>query len=361
MQKKIIALAIAAAFSAPAFADTTVYGVVDAAVANVSASNQKSDTQVFSGGLAGSRLGVKSSEDLTNGMKASIVLEYGLDVANSFGSTTTTSGIGAARQQMLAVSSDFGTVAAGYLQTTGYDFSRFDPTSGSLVSPLHNITGAAGSNGFMIGNNGALKRASRALAYISPELVSGLTVAVNYTGAADANLGNLAVADTAVDAKGTAYLVSVNYTAGPLSAAIVSANLTNRSNSAKKETAIGASYDLGVAKLSATYQVTKDDAAANSDSNNVMSVGAVVPVGPGAVAVSYAKARMTAAGSDKDASGMTVAWLQGLSKTTTFYAAYSKMGQGSASTAYSVAGNAVAATSAGADSAIIAAGVNKKF
>ncbi len=36
MQKKIIALAVAAAFSAPAFAEVTMYGVVDAAVANAS-------------------------------------------------------------------------------------------------------------------------------------------------------------------------------------------------------------------------------------------------------------------------------------------------------------------------------------
>ena len=34
MQKKIIALAIAAAFSAPAFADATVYGVLDVGYEN---------------------------------------------------------------------------------------------------------------------------------------------------------------------------------------------------------------------------------------------------------------------------------------------------------------------------------------
>ena len=50
MQKKIIALAIAAAFSAPAFAaDVNVYGVVDAAVARVSNSGQKSDLLAVSG------------------------------------------------------------------------------------------------------------------------------------------------------------------------------------------------------------------------------------------------------------------------------------------------------------------------
>jgi len=58
MQKKLIALAVAAAFSAPAFADVTVYGIVDAAVANVSVTGMKSDLTVISGGLSTSRLGV---------------------------------------------------------------------------------------------------------------------------------------------------------------------------------------------------------------------------------------------------------------------------------------------------------------
>ncbi len=56
-----------------------------------------------------------------------------------------------ARQQMLAVAGDFGTVATGYLQTTGYDWPvKFDPTAGSLVSPLQSMT--KGAN-FLIGSS----------------------------------------------------------------------------------------------------------------------------------------------------------------------------------------------------------------
>jgi len=83
MQKKLIALAVVAAFSAPAFADVTAYGVIDAAVVNVSASGEKSDMQAISGGLATSRFGVKSVEDLNNGMKAVVVLEYGLNTKST--------------------------------------------------------------------------------------------------------------------------------------------------------------------------------------------------------------------------------------------------------------------------------------
>jgi predicted porin len=171
MQKKIIALAIAAAFSAPAMAEVTVYGVVDAAVVSTSVKGMKSDILAISGGLAGSRIGVTSVEDIAGGMKAVVKVEYALD-------TQTNATIGAARQQMLAVAGDFGTVATGYLQTTGYDWAvKFDPTSGSAVSPLQAVTGA---NGFIIGSAAAGNRAPRALAYISPDM-GGLSFAANYT------------------------------------------------------------------------------------------------------------------------------------------------------------------------------------
>jgi predicted porin len=371
MQKKIIIVGLAAVFAAPAFADTTVYGVVDAVAANISASGTKSDLSVWSGGLAGSRLGAKSSEDVGNGMKASVVLEYSLDIANAAGTTTASaagstatsnnSGIGAARQQFVSLGGDFGTVAAGYLQTTGYDFSRFDPTSGSLVSPLHNITKTV----FMVGNNASLKRLPRALGYTSPDM-SGFTVGVNYSTDAAGGTGNVGVADASTQDKSTAYLVSANYAAGAVGVGVVYANKTAAVAAAATtgavkttETAIGASYDLGMAKLFATYQTNKVDTA--TDSNSVMSVSASAPFGASTVVLSYAKATMTAAGTDKDASGYTVAYLNSLSKTTTFYAAYTAMSQGSATGSYSVANDAVSGLSNGTGSSMVAVGMNKKF
>lgn len=357
MQKKIIVLALAAVFSAPAFAaDTTVYGVVDAVVANISASGMKSDMSVHSGGLGGSRLGVKSSEDLGSGLKASINLEYGLDAVNG-------TALGAARQTMVGVEGGFGKVAAGYLQTTGYDFGRFDPNAGSLITPLGNITG---KTGFLIGNNATLKRLPRALGYTSPDM-GGFTVGVNYSTAADTTT-NLGVADASSEAKSTAYLVSGNYVAGPFGVAVVHANKTAATTAAgvggakTAETAIGASFDLGMATLYATYQTNKVDT--RSDSDTAMSVSAKAPFGASAVVLSYAKGTMTAQGADKDVSGYSLVYLNSLSKTATFYASYNAMSQGSASRTYSVANNAIggdADLALGTGSSMIAAGLNKKF
>jgi len=135
MQKKLIVLAIASLAATSAYAaDTTVYGVVDAAVVNVGGSGLTSTTQVQASGLATSRLGVKASEDLDGGLKAIGVLEYAVTLNNSgqttvYGgssatstTTSTSTAVGnnlSARQQMVGLAGGFGTVAAGYLQTAG--------------------------------------------------------------------------------------------------------------------------------------------------------------------------------------------------------------------------------------------------
>ncbi|OIR18095.1 outer membrane porin protein 32 precursor [mine drainage metagenome] len=372
MQKKLIALAIAAAFSAPAFADVTMYGVVDAAVAHASNDGQKSGTIAVSGGLSQSRIGAKASEDLNNGMKAVVVLEYGLDTQTN--STIGTAGVGntdvgglvgnnvTARQQMLALAGGFGTFATGYLQTTGYDFAvKFDPTADSLVSPLQSMTG---KNGFLIGSNAIASRAQRALAYISPNM-SGVTVAVNYStdvGLIAPGYGNLGVASTAADTKIGATLVSANYDNGPLSVGGVYAKTSVPTpTGSTTDYALGASYDLTVVKLLGTYQQTKSDlTGVLGNSNKAMSFSAVAPVGPGAVVFTYAKSTIDTV-SNVNGSGYTVGWLQGLSKTTTAYATVTKVTNGSAGSQYSVINNALAGGTAGGSSTLLAVGLNKKF
>lgn len=358
MQKKIIALAIAAAFSAPAFAaDVTPYGIVDAAVARVSNTGQKSDLLAVSGGLSGSRFGVKAVEDLDGGMKAVVVLEYALD-------TQTSSTVGAARQEMLALAGGFGTVATGYLQTTAYDFAqKFDPMFGSSVSPWQNMT--KGSTQFLIGAVAGAARASRALAYISPSL-GGVTIAVNHSTALADTLGNLTNA-SGVATKSTATLLSATYAGGPLTVGGVYAKLSApAATNDETEMALGASYDLGVAKLMGTYQTTKSGATGTAgNSNKIMSFSGVIPVGPGAIAASYATATIGtgAAGVDVDGSGLSVAYLQSLSKTVTAYGAISKVSNGTGTRAFSVfnGGVATGTASLGASSTLLAVGLKKVF
>lgn len=379
MQKKLIALAIAAAFSAPAMADVTVYGIIDAAVGRVSQTggtagtvDRKTDTLAVSGGLSGSRLGVKGAEDLDNGMKAVVVLEYALD-------TQSNSSIGNARQEMLAVAGGFGTFATGYLQTTGYDFGvKFDPTAGSSVSPQQNLT--AGNPLLLIGSAATAGRAPRALAYISPAM-GGVTVAVNYSTALKGNIGanaatgtgtaigndygNLATAQNSANAKMTATLISVNFDGGPLQVGGVYAG-TNGTNATipvnLTSYALGASYDLSVVKLFATYQQAKNSGI-NSQTNKMYNVSVLAPVGPGAVVASYAKDKAgNTGGLSVGASSYTVAYLQGLSKTVTAYGAYTAVKNDADTNAYGVINSLLGGTSGnGNKSSMIAVGLKKAF
>ncbi|MDE2585773.1 MAG: porin, partial [Betaproteobacteria bacterium] len=100
MQKKIIALAVAGLASTAAFADTNVqiYGILDMGIGHSQNSYNQSSlspggsspianaadkyantgvTGMFNGGMSASRIGLKGSEDLGNGLKAVFKLETG--------------------------------------------------------------------------------------------------------------------------------------------------------------------------------------------------------------------------------------------------------------------------------------------
>lgn len=316
MQKKLIALAITAAFaSAPAFADTSIYGIVDAAVVNNSTTGLKNTTQVLSGGLSTSRFGINASEDLGNGMKAIGNLEYKLDVAGA-------AGIGAARQQQVGLSGGFGTVRAGFLQDAGYYFAvKFDPTAGSAVDSV-----AATNPSKYINTAG---RISRAIDYTSPNM-GGFSVAVSHGF-------NQAEVAAPVSGSTTANLTSVTlvnamYDAGPLSLGVAYAGDANDNTGFAKTTdiALGGSFDLQVVKLTATYQTTKADtgAAPGNSSNKAMALTAVAPVGSDAVVATVAKETIDTTAASDNKTGLTLAYLHNMSKMTTLYGAVQKVTNG---------------------------------
>ncbi len=385
MKKSLIALAVVASFSAPAFADPTFYGVVDGAIANVNNSGQKSQTLAVSGGLATSRLGLKGSEDLGDGLKAIYNLEYALDIQSNTGIGATPASGGAvtnlgstsvARQQLLGLSGTWGTIATGRLQTTAKDFGdKFDPTAGSLVSPLQNLA-TSGKTQFLVGSNTGATRANRALAYISPN-IEGFSVAVNYSTAL-AGVGNAGVAAGGADANTTAVLLGGYFDKGPVSVGVVYVDLGSPSTAAatalgsttnEKELALGGSYDFGVAKVNATYQSTHNDGANGAASNvgntdKLWSLSGVIPAGGGAVVASYANATIaTDTTGNSDGKAYTFAYLYSFSKTATLYGAYSHVSNGSASTNFSVANDAIggATSTPGASSGLFAIGLKKAF
>jgi predicted porin len=378
MQKKLIAVAVAGLMSGAAFAQSnvTVYGVADLFYAHVSATGAPSANAIDSGGLAGSRLGFKGVEDLGNGIKALFVLEYGLALdtnsglgdwsartapVNSWNSTGyNTNSVGTnntARQQLVGLTGAFGTVAGGYAQTAGYDFAcAVDPLAGGALDTTSRLPGQ------MLLNCGKGGRSSNAIAYISPSF-SGFNFALNYA------LGENMTATTSAD---NAFLVAANFATGPVDVravyskakinsnnVVTSGNVYNVTNvnasnsfttnslgvvtatpgnaggtqnvplpsgTTIKEFGLGGSYDLGVAKLFASYQTL--NANILTGTNKTYQFGVAVPLAGGALVGSYAKVKLDEidklTGLKFDDKSYAIAYVYGLSKRTKVYGGYNK-------------------------------------
>ena len=137
--------AVALALAAPAFAQSsvTVYGIVD--VYGAYAKGDATQVREGSGGLQGSRIGFKGTEDLGDGISALFVLEGGINI------DTGGSGQGGAlfgRQAYGAIKAPFGTFSAGRQYSSVYyaatDFSEF---SNVAVGPSTAVIGGF-ANGY---------------------------------------------------------------------------------------------------------------------------------------------------------------------------------------------------------------------
>ena len=342
MQKKLIALAIAAAASGAAFAQTNVqiYGIADVGYVGIDRDHFKFQNNINSGVLSTSRIGFKGAEDLGNGLKAIFTLEYGLTLDQN-------SGIGAGgaqgRQQFVGLTGGFGTVVAGRLQTAGLDYTVAGSALGG--STAVGAVNQVGAGAFPLLN--AVSRANNAVAYISPSF-GGVTVAVNH-----AHMTESASTDDLKDNSAT--LLAVNYDGGPLTAGLVygkhsvektaatpfsisqsgatagtivgGAAAAKANSGDSTEWGIRAGYDLNVVKLQAAYQQAKIDQApgASDLKHKRFVVSATVPVTAKiAVIGEYAQAKVDQGAnvSDNKDKAWTLAGTYSLSKRTTAYAAF---------------------------------------
>ena len=346
MQKKIIALAVAAMASGAAFAQSnvTVYGIADVAGVVRDGEVGKTRYAVDSGVLSTSRLGFKGVEDLGNGLKALFTLEYGLTMDQN-------SGIGAgpamARQQFVGLTGGFGTAVAGRLQTTGLDFTVAGTALGSSTAlGAGNVVAAGLKDGVVktlvgAGAINAGARADNAIAYISPSF-GGVTVALNHarhvasvtdkkTDGKDCGdntclaVGGIELgANSGKGGESSATLASVNYENGPMTAGVVVSKLSGiADNVSMSEWGVRAGYDFGIAKLQGTYQEAKLNVNGADPKEKKYVLSATVPVtAKAALIAEYAKLSVDykdGVKSDGRYAG-TVAATYSLSKRTTAYA-----------------------------------------
>lgn len=345
MQKKLIALAVAAMASGAAFAQSnvTIYGSVDMAASHRSDSwvrGVNSKTAIDSGVSAGNRLGFKGTEDLGNGLKAIFTLEAGFEVDTGEQSQD---GRLFGRQAFVGLTGGFGTAIAGRLYTPHYSFlSTIDPFKAGTVGRYNNTYGAD--------LNGLLDpiRVDNAVAYVSPSF-SGFNVTAAYSNnAIDQENGGVSYNDngsfkrdpitgrvTGVSGSGSnqnrVYAILPRYTNGPIDVA-VNYHSIDMADSSGIDTIrnwlVGGTYDFGVAKLAAFYSDNKVDYRARGSNDlkvkNYM-VGVTVPFGKHAVMASYNHSEAEQHRLDGDSDQWALGWTYDLSKRTNLYAAYASI------------------------------------
>ena len=314
-KKNVVAAAVLTLLAVTAQAQVSVYGQLDVSVgrkqvltgtATGTKLNKAGSTNVDSSDMSQSYLGFKGQEDLGNGLKAVFKLES--DLAVDTGATT--AGAFWSRNATVGLVGDFGALNLGR-------FENLTKLEGAAFNPF----GASGTFSPTMRRAVDTESWSNGISYVSPNL-SGLTLSAQYSAK-----------EAASAADGTrAYAASANYTAGPLAFSVVYSDIKSIDTAVTdKDRAwlLGASYDLGMAKLYAQYgrgKITVSDDT-GSEKSNFFQVGAAIPVGAdGTVLMSLAQGkdkesgRAGTEGSNKDRD-FSLGYTHKLSKRTNVYAA----------------------------------------
>ena len=174
-------------------AQATIYGVTDIgygnkAFTNANGATTAKQTGVMDGGLAGSRIGFRGTEDLGGGMSANFVTEQGISPTNGalFGVRTANVGVqfdglaastaqfdagtgggysqGTNRQTYVGIKGGFGEVRAGYQYTSVYEVS-------TLAGFTNTSEGVIGGQVAHLWGSGAVGGTrANGITYISPRM-----------------------------------------------------------------------------------------------------------------------------------------------------------------------------------------------
>jgi len=328
MKKSMLALAALTAFAGAASAQSsvTIWGIVDAtyAIGNGSLTDK---TQVTNSGYNSSRLGFRGVEDMGGGSKAGFWLEAGVNNDNgSMGTTSTNNqstgssgggGMTFNRRSTVSWGGTWGELRLGRDYTPHFwNHTVYDPfgTNGVGTSQIQNSA---------LGGTTQV-RASNSIAYIYGQGFNGNSLGPgngfhafvqmyrgeNNTGAATSNDGN-------------GFSFRLGYDAGPLSVAFANAN-TKFAAGKVTTSNVGASYNLGVAKISAEWD---QDKVAGGKKGTGTLLGANIPMGTDEIRVAMSNYKtQTAAGvTDGKANKLALGYVTNLSKRTALYATYARV------------------------------------
>ncbi len=302
--KKILAIAIASAFAAPAMAATSnvdVYGTFSMSVDSLT----NGSGRALNVSSNSSNIGFKGAEDLGGGMSAIWQLEttLGLDGAGSWGGQ---------RDSFVGVKSGFGTIRLGYFDTPMKEVARKMDLFNNKIGDTRNLTGGATTNWDARFNNG--------IRYDSPEF-AGFSGSAHYstqhTGATNAG---------STESSADAYSLGLNYKNGPIAAmwGYQKGNITATTDETAWRLGVGA--NLGDFAITAMYHTASDTAGTSGADRKVYGLGGAYKMGNIKLSAQWYKATDLKgnATADQSADMYALGADYSLSKRTTAYVAYAK-------------------------------------
>jgi predicted porin len=311
MKKSLLALAALTAFAGAASAQSsvTLFGIVDAGVARLSAGG-KSVTGMTNSGYNSSRIGFRGVEDLGGGLQAGFWLEGQL--FNDSGNGASDGPLNFQRRSTVSLMGGFGEIRLGRDYTpTFWNLTVYDPFGtngvGQAITP--------GQLGAANANVSQAVRANNSISYFTPNL-GGFNGQVMYAFGENVSGG----------VKTNNYLgFRVGYAAGPIAVHGAYGKTEGATDAADyKVMNFGGSFNFGF--LTASLVVAQDKNGAGLKVQTI-EPGIQVPVGAGVIRASYARHDQKggdAAWNDNDYNKIAVGYLHNLSKRTTLYATYAR-------------------------------------
>ena len=294
-KKTLVAAAalLAVAGAAQAQSSVKLYGYIEASVGsfedfNFGTMTTDRATKVESGNMITSYIGLSGSEDLGGGLKAEFVLESflggdtGSSISNLAGVANNSGFWG--RGSWVGVSGGFGRVALGQYDNAFFTMGLAYNPFGSSMTFSPTMVSYYSLGGFLAPSLGYDTGWVNSVTYETPNF-GGFTASLQFAPKETSAGG---------DAKNN-YAISAAYNAGPLSVMGVytsSGDINTAYFDRQKNWGLGASYDFGVAKLSAQYSVIKSESGGADDKAKYFQIGAEVPVtDAGKVMVSYGQTK----------------------------------------------------------------------
>jgi predicted porin len=332
MKKSLLAVAVVGALaSAGAQAQTsvTMYGVADAFVENIQAGTNKFGARVGSGGLNGSRWGVRGSEDLGGGLKGVFTLEagYNIDTGTRSQGGTQLQAPSTATPPVPAPAVDrlFGRQAFVGL-TGGFGALRI----GRQYTPIGNIADLAGTGSYdVLGNaslaGGAAYRTDNAITYMTPSL-GGFSAELQWSP----QLSGAEQADASGNKKLGAHAgAGLKFATGPVSIGLGYLAVQDINTAANTDTKVNAfnvfgSYDIGFMKIGAFYNNDKVKGTGTTAAN-IAGLNLNFPIGSADLGFTYAQLKDMSgleATNEDDADYFKLQGVYNVSKRTAAYVQY---------------------------------------